>query len=117
MKKVLIIEDNTDNAYFIRYILDKDNYVVDVVDTGRDALKKCAQTRYDCVIIDLQLPDISGEDVALKLRAYPEYQNIPLLAYTANMIINDDSDSYFTDVLTKPVLPDVVRKKVRQLFA
>jgi len=111
-KHILIIEDNEDHGYYLEFILNNKPYLVDRLTNGQDALQQCKKKQYDLVIIDINLPDISGEEVAKQLKAEPNYKQTPLIAYTANAVPGQLSEDLFVDLLEKPVLPELVRRKV-----
>ena len=112
-KTILIIEDNEDHGYYLEFILTNESYRVRRVSNGKDALRLCQENTYDLVIIDIQLPDMSGEEVSRQLKTLPSYKQVPLVAYTANASMGQLSDGLFVDLLEKPVLPELVRRKIR----
>jgi DNA-binding response OmpR family regulator len=65
--RVLIIEDNPIIAKSLREHL-KQHYAVDICNKGRDGLRKAEAISYDTILLDLRLPDISGEDICRSLR-------------------------------------------------
>jgi CheY-like chemotaxis protein len=113
MNRILVVEDNVDHAYLMGFILSKEGYQVDVVNTGQEALDQCAQHQYSPIIIDLGLPDMRGDQVVGKLRETASYLNTPVLAYTASNALDEETSKCFVDVISKPVLPQVIRDKIR----
>src|SRR5690606_12468109 len=66
MKKVLIVEDNEIQREHILRLIDEPMVEVDAVSDAHVALEKLANTTYDCMIMDLNLPDLSGHDLLRK---------------------------------------------------
>ena len=56
MKKILVIEDNENNMYLMRFILKKNNYEVVEATTGKEGLELATKERPDLILLDIQLP-------------------------------------------------------------
>jgi DNA-binding response OmpR family regulator len=63
MKKILYVEDHKDTAEAVKLILDLAGYDVDLAFFGKEALKKVRNTKYDLILLDIMLPDMSGWDI------------------------------------------------------
>jgi len=113
MHKILVVEDNADHAYLMEYILTKEGFEVEVVNTGQKAIDKCTQGHYSPVVIDLGLPDMTGDRVVGKIREMDAYRDTPFLAYTASAAFDEDMEKTFVDIISKPVLPQVIRDQIR----
>jgi len=81
-KRLLVVEDNPAEQLSTRELLGHEDIDIDVVDTGADALESLTETNYDCVVLDLRLPDMSGFDVLGKLRDNPKLKDIPVVVFT-----------------------------------
>jgi len=83
MSRILVVEDEQHLADGLRYNLEAEQYDVDVVDNGEEALKRLAvdSPRYDLVILDVMLPGIDGFGVVAKLREQRRF--VPVLMLTA----------------------------------
>ena len=114
MKKILIVEDHKDNAYYIKCILGEKDYKLDFAITGREALHKCESVTYDLILLDIALPDIPGDIVAQRIKDNPKLIDIPLVAYTAN-IMDPSYETFFSAILSKPALPDEVRCLIKEM--
>lgn len=66
--KILFIEDNLRLSELIKKNLETDKFIVDVANTLEDAQNNLASYNYDLIILDLNLPDGSGEDFLIKIR-------------------------------------------------
>ena len=79
MAAVLIVDDSSADRALLRTILGREGYTVYEVAKGRDALKKAREVRPHIVILDVNLPDISGLDVCRAIRADNEIAGLPVL--------------------------------------
>ena len=80
---VLIVDDEADLLMSLEYALSREGYRTTTAESGRSALAKVAGSRPDLVILDLQLPDLSGIEVCRRMKADPETAGIPVLMLTA----------------------------------
>lgn len=104
--QLLVVDDNATNLAFIQVLLKDQPVKLHTATCGIEALKLCQQQSFDVVLLDIQLPDIEGTEVARRLRQLTEYQHTPILAFTAHAL--DDEVSGFlragmNDVIFKPL--------------
>jgi CheY-like chemotaxis protein/signal transduction histidine kinase/HAMP domain-containing protein len=81
-KQLLIVEDNPAEQFSIRELLGYEDIDVKVVGTGNDALDTIGRQKFDCVVLDLRLPDMSGFDVLERLREIPASSDLPVVVFT-----------------------------------
>src|SRR4029077_13993323 len=81
-KRLFVVEDNPAEQLSIRELLDYDDIDVTVVSTGVDALKAINEQPFDCVVLDLRLPDMSGFEVLNRLRDSPALHDLPVVVFT-----------------------------------
>jgi two-component system cell cycle response regulator DivK len=81
--RILIVEDNELNLKLLRDLLEYQGYTILVASLGRTAIDIARQQRPDLILLDVQLPDISGFDVASELKALERTRSIPIIAVTA----------------------------------
>ena len=82
-RKVLIVKDNVLNMKLFNDLLEAHGYTVFQAMDGREALRLARQHRPDLILMDIQLPEISGLEVTKRLRADEELRSIPVIAVTA----------------------------------
>lgn len=107
--RVLLVEDIQLNVVVAKNLLEKCGHIVDVAMTGSEALIKFKEREYDLILLDIQLPDMTGFDIAYQLRK--DYENDecdflpPLIALTANVIHSkaEYQQQGMDDVLRKPL--------------
>jgi CheY-like chemotaxis protein/signal transduction histidine kinase/HAMP domain-containing protein len=81
-KRLLIVEDNPAEQMSIRELLGYDDIDVTVADTGAEALDKVQKESFDCVVLDLRLPDMTGFDILERLRDIPDVSDLPVVVFT-----------------------------------
>ncbi|MCE4935142.1 aerobic respiration two-component sensor histidine kinase ArcB [Aliivibrio fischeri] len=102
--RIFMLEDIELNVTVACSLLESLGHTVDVAMCGEDAIKQFDPTKYDLALLDIQLPDMTGFDVAKVLR--DKFDNLPpLIALTANLL--KEKDEYFTngmdEALSKPL--------------
>jgi hypothetical protein len=88
-KRVLVAEDEPVNSEIAAYLLEEAGFVVDLAEDGVQALEMAAAQAYDLVIMDMQMPRMSGLDATRALRQMPQYAHVPIVAMTANAFVED----------------------------
>ena len=81
-KKLLIIEDNPGEQLSIRELLGSEDVDIEAAETGADALRALREEAFDCAVLDLRLPDMSGFEVLEHLHADDSLQETPVVVYT-----------------------------------
>lgn len=107
-RHVLVVDDNETNCRLLAALLESFGVTADVAGSGPQAIALVEKADYDAVLLDLHMPDMSGVEVAERLRALPKQQKLPLIAVTAALeTAGDDSlkAAGFREALTKPLSP------------
>jgi len=81
-KRLLVVEDNPAEQLSIKELLGCDDIDVTVVATGAEAIQTVNQQAFDCVVLDLRLPDISGFEVLERFRDTPSLGDLPVVVFT-----------------------------------
>jgi HAMP domain-containing protein/CheY-like chemotaxis protein/signal transduction histidine kinase len=81
-KRLLVVEDNPAEQLSIRELLGYDDIDVTTVATGEDAVEAVSKEKFDCVVLDLRLPDISGFEVLERFRDTPQLGDLPVVVFT-----------------------------------
>lgn len=117
---LLVVDDNAATRYAIRRVLERHGYAVFEAGTGTEGLALIASDEIDALILDVNLPDMSGFDVVRQLRADEQTQLLPVIHVSAASIQTGDiitgldagADAY----LIHPVDPDVLLATLRTLL-
>src|SRR5258708_18981830 len=83
MKKIVLIEDDSDLYSLVQYNLEKEGFSVAGSQTGKGALDLCRRERPDLIILDIMLPDSDGLEICKAVRAHPELAHVPVIFLTA----------------------------------
>jgi CheY-like chemotaxis protein len=89
-KRLLIVEDNPAEQLSIRELLGYDDIDVTVVATGAEALAMLKDQQFDCVVLDLRLPDMSGFEVLERLRDTPDLDELPVVVFTGKELTPEE---------------------------
>ncbi|MEQ8496067.1 MAG: ATP-binding protein, partial [Gammaproteobacteria bacterium] len=105
-RRILVAEDDPISEMLIEELLTSVGLNVDIVGNGQAALGKVAKESYDLVLMDISMPGMGGLEAARMIRALPGKGEMPIIAYTAN-VLPDQRTRYraegVNDVLDKPV--------------
>ncbi len=121
MSRILVVEDEQHLADGLRYNLEAEQHLVDLVDNGEEALRRLTAepSRYDLVILDVMLPGIDGFTVATTLRSARQF--VPVLMLTARGRSEDvlrgfgaGADDYLPKPFELPILLSRVRGLLRR---
>ena len=83
MKKILLIEDDSDLYSLLQYNLEKEGFKMVGSQTGKGALDLCRQVQPDLVLLDIMLPDSDGLDICKSIRSHSDLAHIPVIFLTA----------------------------------
>ena len=83
MKKILLIEDDTDLFSLLKYNLEKEGFSLTGLQTGKGALELCRQVRPGLILLDIMLPDSDGLDICKGIRKDSELASTPVIFLTA----------------------------------
>jgi DNA-binding response OmpR family regulator len=83
MKKVLLVEDDSDLFSLLKYNLEKEGFAISGLQTGKGAVELCRQVRPDLILLDIMLPDSDGLDICKAIRKDPDLSATPIIFLTA----------------------------------
>ena len=116
MKKILIIEDVAMNRDLLVQLLEDTYELFEAID-GQQGLDMAAEIKPDLILLDIQLPEMDGYEVTLKIRADEHLKQTPIIAVTAHAMAGDEHKAFeagCTDYLTKPIDEDELWSKVEK---
>lgn len=114
---ILIIDDNPENIFSLKKILELHDLEVDTALSGEEGLKKVLKNTYALIILDVQMPGMDGFEVAEAISGYSRAKDTPIIFLSAVSIdkkfIAKGYASGALDYITKPVDPDILMLKVK----
>jgi two-component system, cell cycle response regulator DivK len=119
MEKVLVVDDNRSSRDLIRAILKNVHCTIIEASQGQEALDLLQRERPGLVLLDIDMPGLSGLAVVKKIREDASFARLPVLAVTAFAMERDRERAMaagFTAYITKPVRAAFLRQQVRQLL-
>jgi len=90
LRRLLVVEDDAGDRLSIRALLEHEDIEIETVGTGREALSHLREQTFDCVVLDLRLPDMSGFDVLEELSRSPELSDVPVVVFTGKELSPDE---------------------------
>lgn len=110
---VLLVEDNLINQKIAKIILEDLNCKVDIANNGHEVLARMDEmVNYNIIFMDVGLPDLSGFEIADRLRRHPGLCDLPIIAMTAHILERDKQQAYasgMNKVIAKPISYDEIR--------
>jgi CheY-like chemotaxis protein len=116
-RQILVIEDNEQNLYLVKFILEKHGYVVLAAQDGPEGIDKATSMRPDLILLDVQLPGMDGYAVARRLKSNPDFAKTPIVAVTSYAMPGDREkalESGCTGYIEKPINPDTFMTQVEE---
>jgi CheY-like chemotaxis protein len=117
-KKVLVVDDTEWNRDLIVQLLEDEYKVVEAID-GEDGVKKTEQEKPDLILMDLGMPVMDGWEATRRIKAIPQFKNIPIIAVTSHAMVGDEIQARAAgcdDYLPKPVDEQVLMQKVKKFI-
>ncbi len=109
--KILLVEDNEINQEIVLELLTMNDILVEVANNGEEALKVLSQQSFDGILMDCQMPVMDGYVATRKIREQKKYQDLPIIALTANAMKGDRENVLevgMNDHIAKPINPNEV---------
>jgi two-component system phosphate regulon response regulator PhoB len=116
---ILVVDDEPDLLELVRFNLDRAGFRVETAASGEEALARLRRSIPDLLVLDLMLPDLSGEEVCRRLRADPDLSGLPVIMLTAKSEEVDRVVGFelgADDYVTKPFSPRELVLRVKALL-
>lgn len=114
--KILYIEDNEQNLYLVKFLLEKHGYQVYSATDGREGIDSAAKVRPDLILLDIQLPLMDGYQVARRLRSNSDLSQTPIVAVTSYAMAGDRDKALAAGCngyIEKPINPDTFLQQIK----
>jgi CheY-like chemotaxis protein len=105
-KRLLVVEDNDIERAGVVELLDHDDIEIAAAPTGADALEMLRDRPFDCCVVDLRLPDITGFDLLDRIQADARLRDVPVVVFTGKELTADE-EARLRSVAKSVVLKDV----------
>lgn len=119
MKRILIIEDNEDNLYMIKFILEHSKLEVICAKTGTEGIEATIKDKPDLILMDIQLPDINGLEVTKKIRQLTPDRQLPIVAISSYAMTGDKQkalEAGCTGYIEKPINPETIIDEIQSFL-
>ncbi|MGN6111466.1 MAG: response regulator [Luteimonas sp.] len=90
VKKLLVVEDDDAERMSIEELIRHDDVAIDTVGSGEEALEKLREGGYDCAVLDLRLPDMTGFELLDRIQELPQLQDLPIVVFTGKDLTADE---------------------------
>ena len=117
--RILVVDDEPDLLELVRFNLSQAGFEVETAATGREALERLEASPPDLVILDLMLPDVSGNDICRQIRGDPALAELPIVMLTAKSEEVDRVVGFelgADDYVAKPFSPRELTLRVRAVL-
>jgi CheY-like chemotaxis protein len=91
VKNLLLVEDDEVQTMHIRELIGNGDVKTTVVSSGKEALAAIHSDKYDCMVLDLGLPDMSGTELLEQIKNSPTSRSLPIIIYTARDLLEEES--------------------------
>jgi signal transduction histidine kinase/CheY-like chemotaxis protein len=116
-RPILVVEDNPDNRYIITSILDEIDRPYITAENGKEAVGKAKESLPGLILMDIQLPLLSGLDATKQIKAEPKLAGVPVIALTAKAMKGDKEkilSAGCDDYISKPVVPETLLEVIQK---
>ena len=117
MKKILVVEDNENNLYMMKFMLEENGYQVIEAADGVEGVKLAAIEKPDLILMDMQLPLLDGYEAAKQIKANEKITNIPIIAVTSYAMVGDREKTLkagCTGYIEKPINPETFLDEINK---
>jgi CheY-like chemotaxis protein/phosphoribosyl 1,2-cyclic phosphodiesterase len=115
--RILVADDEPGMVRFIQVALAKDGYEILEAKDGEETIEVAQRERPDLILLDVMMPRMNGYEVAQRLRSLPEFQDVPIVMFSARVSEEDIVHGFelgVNDYIGKPVAPSLLRSRVRR---
>lgn len=115
--RLLIIEDNEQNLYLMRFLLERNGFSIIGAEDGRKGIEIALQCEPLAILLDIQLPEMNGYAVAAELKKHRALDNVPIIAVTSYAMVGDREQilaAGATGYIEKPINPETFVDEIRR---
>ena len=117
--KILVVDDEPDILEFLSYNLEKEGFLVETAENGKQALEKAKKNQPDIVLLDVMMPEMDGIEACRTMREMPQFEHTIIAFLTAraedySQIAGFDAGA--DDYINKPIKPRVLVSRIQALL-
>jgi DNA-binding response OmpR family regulator len=112
--RILVVDDDDNILRVFKSLLEKEGYTVETAETGKDALIKIQKVKFTVFLVDVNLPDMDGTDLLLKIPKDSKTIKIIVTGFSTNEVGKKAADYGADDFLVKPVKAEELIVTVRE---
>ncbi len=119
-KRILVVDDKSDNRQIIRDMLTPTDYEITEAEDGEQALAAVAKQRPQLILMSVQLPIMDGYTATRQIKGYPAMRSIPIIAITSHALCGEEKKARATgcdDYVPKPFSPRQLLAKIKQYLS
>jgi CheY-like chemotaxis protein len=118
-ERILVIEDNEQNMYLMNFLLEKKGFEVIQAMTGKEGIEAALSSQPRMILLDIQLPEMNGYEVARELRRHSILEAVPIIAVTSYAMAGDREKAISagcTGYIEKPINPMTFVEEIQQFL-
>lgn len=115
--RILAVDDTEMNLKVLKELLSQNQITIDTAESGKEALAMLKEISYDLILLDYRMPQMNGVETLKQIFELENWTPVPVICLTANAVtgaIETYLEAGFTDVITKPVQPELLEQKLMQ---
>jgi two-component system, cell cycle response regulator DivK len=117
--RILLVEDNENNRYLARYLLERAGFEVEAAEDGVRALTLARRGGHDLVVLDIQMPEMDGYETARALRGDPALAAVPIVGVSSFVMSGEREKALrlgFAGYIEKPIDPETFAAEIRSFL-
>lgn len=117
--KILIVDDEPDIIEFIKYLLEREEYLVESASNGSEAIQKAKQFKPELILMDVMMPAMDGIEACRQIKLLPELRNVFVMFLTARSEEYSEIAGFEAgadDYMHKPVKPRVLLSRIKAIL-
>ena len=119
MAKILLVEDNENNRYLEQFLLEREGFTVVTATNGSLALEAASLEKPDLIVMDIQMPEMDGYELAKRLKSDSELAHIPIVGVSSYAMAGDREKAMnvgFIGYVEKPINPETFGQEIKRFF-
>ena len=115
--KILLVDDDKDTQYVLKYILEDAGYSLYFANEGWEAVKQAESVKPDLILMDIMMPGMNGYEATRTLKTKDAFKNVPIVAMTAKAMKGDRKKTIMAgcdDYIAKPFVTEDILKMIEK---